>query len=127
MRNTCIFTYIHAHDNTTTFVIHTSTTTDAKTSLETLLEKVRAQLAQVDHPGQVQVGELVIDGKTLSYVLGSDLEEWLAEIGASCGSVIICRASPSQKAAIVKMMMEYEMRTAQGVCVGGGVWGAWFC
>lgn len=31
-----------------------------------------------------------------------------------CGSVVICRSSPSQKAAVVRMMMEYEMRQAEG-------------
>ena len=95
--------------------------TDAKSSLEALIERVRTQQQQqamVDDRGEVQVGELVIDGKTLSYVLGSDLEEWLAEIGAACGSVVICRASPSQKAAIVRMMMQFELRMAEGAwCV----------
>ena len=31
-------------------------------------------------------------------------------MGAQCGSVVICRSSPSQKAAVVRMMSEYEMR-----------------
>ena len=31
-------------------------------------------------------------------------------MGAQCSSVVICRSSPSQKAAIVRMMSEYEMR-----------------
>lgn len=98
-----------------------SLSTDAKSSLEALIDRVRTQqqqAAMVDDRGEVQVGELVIDGKTLSYVLGSDLEEWLAEIGAACGSVVICRASPSQKAAIVRMMMQYEMRMAEGALLG---------
>lgn len=55
------------------------------------------------------LGELVIDGKTLEHVLGSPLEPVLAQLGAQCGSVVICRASPSQKAAIVRMMAEYEV------------------
>ena len=51
----------------------------------------------------------MIDGKTLEHVLGSPLEPMLAQLGAQCGSVVICRASPSQKAAIVRMMAEYEV------------------
>ena len=51
----------------------------------------------------------MIDGKTLEHVLGSPLEPVLAQLGAQCGSVVICRASPSQKAAIVRMMAEYEV------------------
>ena len=54
-------------------------------------------------------GELVIDGKTLEHVLRSPTEPLLAQLGSLCGSVVICRASPSQKAAIVKMMAEFEV------------------
>lgn len=48
--------------------------------------------------------ELVIDGPTLKHILGTDLEPKLAELGSRCGSVVVCRASPSQKASIVRMM-----------------------
>lgn len=54
-------------------------------------------------------GELVIDGKTLEHVLRTPTEPLLAQLGSLCGSVVICRASPSQKAAIVKMMAEFEV------------------
>ncbi len=57
-------------------------------------------------------GELVIDGKTLEHVLGTPLEPLLAQLGSQCGSVVICRASPSQKAAIVRMMAEFEVRSS---------------
>lgn len=35
-----------------------------------------------------------------------------------CGSVVICRSSPAQKAAVVRMMMEYEMALAEGKSKG---------
>eukprot|EP00210_Caulerpa_lentillifera_P001750 g1680.t1 len=54
--------------------------------------------------------ELVVDGPSLIHILGNDLETQLAEIGASCSGVVICRSSPSQKAAIVKIMMQHEQR-----------------
>jgi hypothetical protein len=57
----------------------------------------------------LHVGELVIDGGTLAHILGTPMEQKLARVGAQCGSVVICRSSPSQKAAIVQMMSEYEM------------------
>lgn len=57
----------------------------------------------------LHVGELVIDGGTLAHILGTPMEQELARVGAQCGSVVICRSSPSQKAAIVQMMSEYEM------------------
>lgn len=44
----------------------------------------------------------------------------LAELSSRCSSVVVCRSSPSQKAAIVRMMMEYELRKA-----AGNSWGLW--
>jgi hypothetical protein len=45
---------------------------------------------------------------------GRDTEAALAELGSHCAAVVICRASPSQKAAIVRMMDEFELRRAGG-------------
>ena len=67
------------------------------------------------HSAQPQ-GELVIDGGTLDHVLGpkgKGLEKVLADVCARCGAVVICRSSPSQKAAVVRMMSEYEMSQAR--------------
>jgi magnesium-transporting ATPase (P-type) len=58
----------------------------------------------------LHVGELVIDGGTLNHILGTEAEQELASVGAQCASVVICRSSPAQKAAVVHMMSEYEMR-----------------
>lgn len=44
---------------------------------------------------------------------GTDLEPRLALLGSQCSAVVICRSSPSQKAAIVSMMTEYELKTAE--------------
>ena len=63
----------------------------------------------------LHVGELVIDGGTLSHILGTEMEQELAQVGAQCGSVVICRSSPSQKAAIVRMMSEYEMSQVRAI------------
>ena len=41
---------------------------------------------------------------------------WAGQVGAQCSSVVICRSSPSQKAAIVRMMSEYEMRQVWRAC-----------
>ena len=43
------------------------------------------------------------------FLLGTPAEKQLAAVAAGCASVIVCRASPSQKAAVVRMMMEYEV------------------
>ena len=47
----------------------------------------------------------------------------MAELGSHCGAVVICRASPSQKAAIVSMMDEFELRRAGGRKKG---WLGWY-
>lgn len=74
----------------------------------------RARADGASHSAQPQ-GELVIDGGTLDHVLGpkNRLEAALAAVCARCGAVVICRSSPSQKAAVVRMMAEYEMSQAR--------------
>jgi magnesium-transporting ATPase (P-type) len=69
-----------------------------------------------------QAGELVIDGKTLQHILDGPLEPQLALLGSQCESVVICRASPSQKAAIVKMMRRFEVGRAVGNSTGLKRW-----
>ncbi len=64
-------------------------------------------------PANARTAEMVIDGPTLTHVLGTPAEETLAELGAQCGAVVICRASPSQKAAIVRLMTQYELKVAE--------------
>ena len=65
---------------------------------------------------QTKSSEMVIDGQTLARVLGhaSD-EQLLAALIVRCRGVIVCRASPAQKAAILKLMKRYhaikEVRT----------------
>lgn len=51
---------------------------------------------------------MVIDGPTLSRVLGTRAEGRLAALAARCSGVVVCRASPAQKAAIVRLMARYE-------------------
>ena len=51
-----------------------------------------------------------------------DSEPILAEVGAHCASVVICRASPSQKAAVVAMMSEWELKQAGGRGRGVAAW-----
>jgi len=74
-----------------------------------LRELVRRRADQRKNPGQKKDEELVIDGKTLSLVLSDEsLSKDFASLGALCDCVLVCRASPSQKAEIVTMMKEYE-------------------
>ena len=59
---------------------------------------------------QGERAEMVIDGRTLGRVLGSPGEEALAELASLCGGVVVCRASPAQKAAIVRMMARHKQQ-----------------
>ncbi len=57
--------------------------------------------------------EMVVDGRTLGRVLGTPGEGALAELAALCAGVVVCRASPAQKAAIVRMMARHKARRLQ--------------
>ena len=54
---------------------------------------------------------MVVDGRTLNRILGTPSEPLLAELANMCSGVVVCRASPSQKATIVRMMKRFQ--TAQ--------------
>ena len=66
-------------------------------------------------PRDWQKAELAVDGPTLTFILQDDaMRHKLAVVSAHCSGVVISRSSPSQKAATVKMMTEYEMWKAAG-------------
>ncbi|BDA48078.1 probable phospholipid-transporting ATPase 7 [Coccomyxa sp. Obi] len=65
--------------------------------------------------------EMVVDGRTLSRILGTDAEPLLAELANCCSGVVVCRASPSQKAAIVHMMKRFQAAQASSGSKGGAV------
>ena len=53
--------------------------------------------------------ELVVDGFTLTHVLGTASERLLAELCSKCSSVVVCRASPAQKSAVLCLMKRHQM------------------
>ena len=57
---------------------------------------------------------MVVDGRTLSCILGTDSEPLLAELANMCSGVVVCRASPSQKATIVRMMKRLQVAQLSG-------------
>ncbi|MQL83085.1 hypothetical protein Taro_015571 [Colocasia esculenta] len=67
--------------------------------------------------GSVAFG-LVIDGKSLNFVLMSNLEKSFLELATGCASVICCRASPKQKALVTRMVKRGTKRTT--LAVGDG-------
>jgi len=83
-------------------------TADNKTEAEEAVDKLHIEADRLANTGQKV--EIVVDGPSLVHILGSPLEIRLAELGAKCSGVVVCRSSPSQKAAIVKIMTDYEQR-----------------
>ena len=72
-----------------------------------------------DIPDTWRAGELAVDGPTLTFVMADeDMRRKLAQLAARCSGVVVSRSSPSQKAAIVKNMAEYEMNKAAGNSIG---------
>ncbi|KAL8122873.1 putative phospholipid-transporting ATPase 4 [Apium graveolens] len=49
---------------------------------------------------------LIIDGKTLSYVLETDMKHQFLNLAVDCASVICCRVSPKQKALVTRLVKE---------------------
>ena len=75
-------------------------------------------MSTVTDSGGLQAGataEMVVDGRTLSRILGTDAEELLAELAHGCSGVVVCRASPSQKAAIIHMMKRFQAQQLSDV------------
>lgn len=71
-------------------------------------------------PPQLTRRALVVDGKTLTYILDrrSNLQKPFLSLTRYCSSVLCCRATPLQKAYIVRVVKEQlHMRTlAIGKC-----------
>ena len=55
-----------------------------------------------------------MDGRTLSRILGTEHEPLLAQLANACSGVVVCRASPSQKATIVRMMKRFQTAQLSG-------------
>ena len=49
---------------------------------------------------------IVIDGKTLTFVLRQEVIEPFLELSQYCSSVLCCRATPLQKASVVRSVKE---------------------
>ena len=74
-------------------------------------------------PAEWQRAELAVDGPTLNFILSDDaMRHKLAVLAAHCSGVVVSRSSPSQKAAIVRMMTKYEMWKAAGTTRGLRRW-----
>ncbi|EAU32628.1 hypothetical protein ATEG_07244 [Aspergillus terreus NIH2624] len=62
--------------------------------------------AREDHTPPPATHAVVIDGDTLKLMLGDDLKQKFLLLCKRCKSVLCCRVSPAQKAAVVRMVKQ---------------------
>lgn len=68
------------------------------------LDEENRQDEYEDNEENIDAFALVIDGKTLQYVLDAESRDIFLELSTKCQSVICCRVSPLQKALVVKLV-----------------------
>lgn len=61
---------------------------------------------------------LIIDGKTLGYVLDDNMKHQFLGLAVDCASVICCRVSPKQKAEVTRLVKEGTGKTT--LAIGDG-------
>ncbi|KAH9160413.1 hypothetical protein LEN26_001860 [Aphanomyces euteiches] len=86
-------------------------------------EQVRPQSATHDSEDESIDYAMVIDGKTLGLVLDDDIKYLFLAVAQQCKSVICCRCSPSQKAAVVRLVTEPTLLWTPGnvsLAIGDG-------
>eukprot|EP00743_Colponemidia_sp_Colp-15_P003582 GILK01003864.1.p1 GENE.GILK01003864.1~~GILK01003864.1.p1 ORF type:complete len:1213 (-),score=219.55 GILK01003864.1:92-3730(-) len=94
-------------------------TVDGKTKEETkaLIIKHKAVYERKRDEGAVTA--LVIDGSCLDWALETDLLDMFVNISIGCKSVICCRASPLQKATVVRVIKD-RLKDTTTLSVGDG-------
>ncbi|KAK7389640.1 hypothetical protein VNO78_24848 [Psophocarpus tetragonolobus] len=61
---------------------------------------------------------LIIDGKTLTYILEDDMKHQFLGLAVDCASVICCRVSPKQKALVTRLVKQGTRKTT--LAIGDG-------
>lgn len=74
--------------------------------MDCTLEEVRRYSADPRNVDTTQDISLVIDGRTLTMALASDLQDRFVELARHCRSVLCCRVTPLQKSRVVKVVRE---------------------
>ncbi|XP_074530462.1 phospholipid-transporting ATPase VB [Halichoeres trimaculatus] len=74
--------------------------------LDCTLEEVRRYRADPRNVDTTPDISLVIDGRTLTMALSSDLQDRFVELAKCCRSVLCCRVTPLQKSRVVKVVRE---------------------
>ncbi|CDF36210.1 unnamed protein product [Chondrus crispus] len=75
-------------------------------------------LRSIDHGVEFEMG-MVIDGETLGFIEGQELEELFLEVADLCKTVICARVTPIQKAKVVKLVRTYDHSSTLAIGDGG--------
>lgn len=75
-----------------------------RNNIQKKLDAIKSQ-----HAGglELETLALVIDGKSLTFALESDMEKLFLDLAVMCKAVICCRVSPLQKALVVKLVKRH--------------------
>ncbi|KAF5751968.1 hypothetical protein HS088_TW02G00987 [Tripterygium wilfordii] len=90
-----------------------------KASKESVLHQITKGKALLNaSSGSAEEFAVIIDGKSLSYALGEDMEKVFFELAIGCASVICCRSSPKQKALVTRLVKTKTGKTT--LAIGDG-------
>ncbi|XP_073142453.1 probable phospholipid-transporting ATPase 8 [Henckelia pumila] len=90
-----------------------------KASSESITNQIRKGRAQLSSSGGSSTSfGLIIDGKSLSFALGTDQEGAFLDLAVNCASVICCRSTPKQKALVTRMVKKGTGKTT--LAIGDG-------
>ncbi|KAL1200978.1 putative phospholipid-transporting ATPase 8 [Cardamine amara subsp. amara] len=96
----------------------------AKACFQSIKKQIREGMSQTDaatdnsEKDNLEIFGLVIDGKSLTFVLDTKLDKKFLELAIRCNSVICCRSSPKQKALVTRLVKNGTGRTT--LAVGDG-------
>ncbi|XP_057769317.1 probable phospholipid-transporting ATPase 8 [Salvia miltiorrhiza] len=88
----------------------------AKASRESIANQIRRGTRLLSSSGGRSA--LIIDGKSLTFVLSQNLEDPFLHLAINCASVICCRSTPKQKALVTRLVKKGTGRTT--LAIGDG-------
>lgn len=89
-----------------------------KASSESITDQIRKGKCQICSEGSSTSFGLIIDGKSLSFALSTNLEGAFLDLAVHCASVICCRSTPKQKALVTRLVKKGTGKTT--LAIGDG-------
>eukprot|EP00731_Ephydatia_muelleri_P030919 Em0022g433a len=93
---------------------------EAKSKLESFINELQSsEKGKKDAKNEKTEAALIVDGKTLEYALHPQTSQLFLSHALACKSVICCRVSPSQKAAVVELVKS-KVKNSITLAIGDG-------